>query len=210
MKKVMAPDSGDANSMSTPGPRRVPTVWCWCTSHRLALLEQARHRRPAPPIAAIFGRTFLISVKNGSTFVSEPPNALAISMMRDRAERGLEARQAEARHEGLLEQIRPGARRRQLLRVVADADDLRVTVVPLSSTRPAGSLPALPSLVAIERLEQPVIDAGDAGPGSSTKTVEGRRAPRRLGFGDLIDREERLHLEIDVVRLLSAGATMPR
>ena len=33
------------------------------------------------PIAATFDSTFLISVKNGSTFVSEPPYCFAISMI---------------------------------------------------------------------------------------------------------------------------------
>ncbi len=81
VKNATAPLSGFTNSMSTSRPRSVATVWvlvyvmshwpCW---NRAGIEAGA-------PKAATLDRTFLISTKNGSTFVSEPPNCLEISMI---------------------------------------------------------------------------------------------------------------------------------
>ena len=80
VKKAEAPVSGMANSMSTPRPFSVATVWVlvYITSHWPCWNRPGM--AAGAPTAAICGSTFFSSTSAGSMFVSLPPKTLAISI----------------------------------------------------------------------------------------------------------------------------------
>ena len=184
--KVIAPVSGfdelDVDAAALEGRDRLGVG----VHHvALALLEQAGHAPPGWPTAATFGSTFFSSTSAGSMLVSRAAEDLGDLDQRHRAERGLEAGEAEPRHPGIgsNRSFQPlGAR--HLLRIVGDADDLGVARRrPMSSISPAGTLAALVSFLASNGSNRPASMAGDARAGiehEGSRTAARRAPPRTL------------------------------